>query len=305
MSLKNIKNKIRSIDKTRKVTKAMEAVSAVKMRKSQTRALEGRAYAHSALSILQRLSGSIDGIKHMLSTTRDIKRSLVVIVTSDKGLAGSLNSSVLKRIERLTSEKGLTPEDTSYICVGRKGYEYALRREYTVLESYINIDDEVSLSGLKKITETAVSEFTEGSVDVVYVVYTNFRSTFEQFAEVRTVLPLSLESVRETVAGIVPTKGAFADVSEESDAVHTYTIEPNAEEVLNELLPFLLEIEMYHTFLESKASEHSARMVAMKNASDKAKEMSDGFKLRFNKERQSLITREVSEIIGGIETLTT
>ena len=146
--------------------------------------------------------------------------------------------------------------------------------------------------------------FTKGTYDVVYVVYTNFLSTFEQHAEVRTILPLSLKSIEEVVQGITPTSGKYSIAKANNAHVYDYTIEPNAEEVLDELLPFLLEIELYHTLRESKASEHSARMVAMKNASDKAKEMSDAFKLRFNKERQSLITREVSEIIGGIETLT-
>lgn len=303
MSLKNIKNKIRSIDKTRKVTKAMEAVSAVKMRKSQGRALEGRAYAHSALSILKRLSGSVDGTKHILSTVREIKHSCVIIITSDKGLAGSLNSGVLRRADKLIQDNNLTVLNTSFICIGRKGHEYAIRRGYTVKSEYLNMSDDVPLSGLKEVAQSIVSGFTKGVYDSVYVVYTNFHSTFEQSAEVRTILPLSLESVQEVVEGITPTSGKHTAPGSNL-FVHDYTIEPTPEEVLSELLPFLLKIELYHTFLESKASEHSARMVAMKSASDKAKEMSDGFRLRFNKERQSLITREVSEIIGGIETLT-
>jgi len=303
MSLKNIKNKIRSIDKTRKVTKAMEAVSAVKMRKSQERALEGRAYAHAALSILKRLSGSIDGTKHLLSTVRDIKHSCVIIVTSDKGLAGSLNNGVLKRTDTLVRDNNLSVLNTSFICIGRKGYEYAIRRGFTIESEYLNMSDDVPLSGLREIAQAIVSKFMDGEFDSVCVVYTNFHSTFEQSAEVRTVLPLSLESVQEVVEGITPASGKHT-IPGTNLFVHDYTIEPSPEEVLSELLPFLIKIELYHTFLESKASEHSARMVAMKNASDKAKEMSDGFKLRFNKERQSLITREVSEIIGGIETLT-
>lgn len=303
MSLKHIKNKIRSIDKTRKVTKAMEAVSAVKMRKSQGRALEGRAYARSALLILKRLSGSVDLSKHPLSTPRDVKRSLVIAVTSDKGLAGSLNSGVLKRIDVLAREKRLSPENTSFICIGKKGYEYASRRGYAIAGEYLNLSDDVSPSEMTEISEKMVSGFMDGSHDAVYVVYTNFRSTFEQDAEVRTMLPLSLEALEEVVSGILPASGRYSTPDSDDAFVQSYTIEPSAEEVLRELVPFLLSIGLYHTLLESKASEHSARMVAMKNASDKAKEMSEDLNLTFNKERQALITREVSEIIGGMETL--
>ena len=305
MSLKLIKNKIRSVDKTHTVTKAMEAVSAVKMRKSQERALEGRTYARSALTILKRVSGSFDASHHPLAEMKDSGKTLVVVVTSDKGLAGSLNNAVLKRTVRLIEESGFQKDTLGFLCLGKKGYEFFTKRGHTILLNQANISDEVSSLDMKEVTAEIVRLFTKEEYDECYILYTNFKSTFEQEAVVRKILPLSVEAIAETVEGIIPEKGKFKEEKEEEVNIREYTVEPNAEEVIDELLPFLLNIEVYHALLEAKASEHSARMVAMKSASDKAEEMSKDLNLEFNKARQALITREVSEIIGGMETLTT
>lgn len=302
MSLKIIKNKIRSVDKTHKVTKAMEAVSAVKMRKSQERAIDGRAYARSALTILSSVSGSFDGRNHPLSVKREEKNICFVVVTSDKGLAGNLNNAVLKKTLETIKIHNYKKEQLKFICMGKKGYEFFSKRGYEVMQKFENISDEVSSSDMKKITDKLINDYTTEEYDKCYVVYTNFLSTFEQDAVVRRLLPLSVPAITETVEGIRSEHGKFSERSEKGvENIHEYTVEPNPEEVLNELLPFLLNIEVYHSLLESKASEHSARMVAMKNASDKARDISKDLNLEFNKERQSLITREVSEIIGGIE----
>ena len=303
MALKVIKNKIRSVNKTRKVTKAMEAVSAVKMRKSQERALDGRSYAHSALTILKRVSGSVDGTRHVLAQERPEKNICIVVVTSDKGLAGSLNNGVLKEIIAFAEEKGFSKENIGFICIGKKGYEFFSKRGYNVLNNYENIGDDVSAEDMRDVTKELVKLFMDGSYDAGYVAYTNFKSTFEQVPVLRKILPLSISAITEAVEGITPEKGKYAEEASEDMNIHEYTVEPSPEDVLDELLPFLLNIEVYHALLEAKASEHSARMVAMKNASDKAGEMSRDLNLEFNKERQALITREVSEIIGGIETM--
>lgn len=304
MSLKIIKNKIRSVDKTHKVTKAMEAVSAVKMRKSQERALDGRAYARSALTILSRVSGSFDGRNHPLSIKRDEKNICIVVVTSDKGLAGSLNSAVLKKTMKLIEEHGYKKEQLQFMCMGKKGFEFFSKRGYNVVKHFINISDTVSSDDMKEITNKLVDDYTNEVYDKCYIIYTNFISTFEQNAVTRRLLPLSVPALKETVEGIKPKGGKFAEKEKEEERnIDEYTVEPSPEEVLEELLPFLLNIEVYHTLLEAKASEHSARMVAMKNASDKASDISKELNLEFNKGRQALITREVSEIIGGIEVM--
>lgn len=304
MSLKLIKNKIRSVDKTHQVTKAMGAVSAVKMRKSQERALVARPYARGALAILQRVAGSIDAVNHPLTAERDVKKTCFLVVTSDKGLAGSLNTAVLKATVRTLEEKNISKEDAIFICIGNKGYEFFTKRGFTVHKYYDNLGDDVSIDEMKDVTGELVELFVREEIDRCDVVYTNFISTFEQEAVIRQLLPLSFDEIENVIKGIIPEKGKFAEkVEEKTSTSSVYTIEPNPEEVFTELLPYLLNIEIYHSLIEAKASEHSARMVAMKNASDKAEEMSEELTLKYNKARQSLITREVSEIIGGMEVM--
>lgn len=302
MSLKFIKSKIRATQRTGKVAKAMEAVSAVKMRKSQERALFGRPYARAALRILSHLQRRITGDAHPLMREQNIGGVCVIVITSDKGLAGNLNNAVLKAVHREIDN--LPKEDVSLICLGRKGYDHFQSRGYNVLLHHINISDEVSLSEMEAITQTATDVFLRAQVGRVLVAYQNFVSTFYQEARARQVLPLNTETLTQVVKDITPESGAYADAKEEdTESESPYTIEPNDEAVLDSVLPRLIEIMLYHAMLEHKASEHSARMVAMKNATDKAKEVTKTLKLRFNKERQAVITREVSEITGGIEAM--
>lgn len=300
MALKQIKSKIRSTQRTGKVTKAMEAVSAVKMRKSQERALAGRAYAQSALRILARISASSDGARHPYREERGSDRVLYVVITSDKGLAGSVNSAVLKLLE--SSIRATPKENLSFISFGRKATDYLTHRGHTVLKSYTNISDDVALTEMQEVIELATDAFIHKRCDEVRIVYQNFLSTFEQRPTVHRLLPLSEQSLSAIVSGINPAQGKYAEQSSES-AVPQYTVEPDVHEVLALLVPQLLEIMVFHALLESKASEHSARMVAMKNATDKAKEVTKILTIQFNKARQAAITREVSEITGGIEAM--
>ena len=282
----------------------MEAVSAVKMRKSQEKALVSRPYAKSALTILSRVSGSLEGKSHPLSLKREEKNVCMLVITADKGLAGNLNNGVLKKVHALIEKRGYKKDQVTILSVGKKATDYFTKRGYDILDSYDNIDDNVHTDDMREITNRLIRAYLKGKFDKVYIVYTNFLSTFEQQAVARRVLPLSVPALFETVEGIKPTIGKFADENGNGDKnINEYTVEPSADEVLDELLPFLINIEVYHALVEAKASEHSARMVAMKNASDKAEEMSDELNLEFNKERQTLITREVSEIIGGMEVM--
>lgn len=299
MALKQIKNKITSTKKTGKVTKAMEAVSAVKMRKSQQKAFVGRPYVRAALRILAKLSSSQDGLQHPLAQKRSGDKTLLVIVTSDKGLAGSVNTSVLKKAEEVFAN--CTACDT--ICVGRKAVEFAAREKKTVLSDYVNISDEVTLADVYDMTNIIMGAFTSGTYDKVEVLYQNFISTFEQEPTKRQVLPLDPAELHFIMQGIKPKTGKFSDNTPTSDELVSYTVEPSAEEVLDTLIPQLTQIMLYHALLESKACEHSARMVAMKNATDKSKEVAKALTLVFNKQRQAAITAEVSEITGGIEAM--
>ena len=294
MALKQIKNKIISTKKTGKVTKAMEAVSAVKMRKSQARAFESRPYVRTAMRILSRLADSHEGLAHPLAQKREPGRRLLIIVTSDKGLAGSVNRAVLKRVDHTLQAH----RETDVICIGRKASEYALRQNLKVLYEHLNVSDDISLDEVSEISALAVAHFANGTYAGVDVIYQNFLSTFEQEPVKRQVLPLDTTEIMTIMNGIKPWAGMKKTVELETTTQATYTIEPSAEVVLNTLIPQLVQVVVYHALLESKASEHSARMVAMKNATDKSKEVTKFLTLKFNKARQAAITAEVAEITG-------
>lgn len=303
MSLKDIKQKIKSVDRTRKVTKAMETVSAVKMRKSQQRALSGRPYAKAAFSVLKRLSVSLSSINHPLTSKREVKRMALIVVTSDKGLCGVMNSAVLREADRAIREAKLPKESIDVYAFGKKAAEFFERRGYELKHRAENVSDDVPLDALNEVTNLVTDSFMASRIDRADIVYTNFKSTFEQFPIMNTVLPLSLVTVESIVGGIVPEKGAYATRTVEAPPPNYYTIEPAPEAVLDSLIPKLASVLLYHALLESKASEHSARMVAMKNASDKSRDLSKSLTRTFNKVRQAMITREVSEIVGGIEAM--
>lgn len=302
MALKDIKTKIQATLRTHKVTRAMEAVSAVKMRKTQSTALGGRAYARAAVSILGRLAGTSALKGHALVTSRAVKTTALLVITSDKGLAGGLNANVLKRAAELVA--GKKRDDVMVYAYGKKGEEYFSRRGYRIERFIENRADDIDLTAVEALTTELSAGYQAGLFDEVIAVYSNFKSTFEQIPSIRKVLPLSLDALRQTVAEIVPAKGKWSDKGT-LEAPASYEIEPSADEVLSSILPRLLSVSIYHMLLEGKASEHSARMVAMKNASDKSKEVARDLTRTFNKVRQAAITREVSEIVSGREALAT
>ena len=299
--LKQIKTKIRSVEKSRQVTKAMEAVSAAKMRKAQTRALAGRAYARAASGILARVSGARELKGHMLTETRPVKNALYIVITSDKGLAGALNSAVLRTAHVDMEKLGISNENIEVVTIGRKAADYFAARGYHVERSTHNTDS-VTSDFIRELVDMAVERFASGKTDVVKIAYQNFFSTFEQKPTLRTIFPLSLQELEAVVGDIVPVRGVFAD-QKQVEHPAGYSIEPGESEVLQAILPRLASIFVYHALLEAQASEHSARMVAMKSASDKAEELTHSLTISFNKARQAAITREVSEITGGMEAM--
>lgn len=301
MALKQIKNKIRAVGKTHKVTRAMEAVSAVKMRKAQEQALGGRMYAQAALAVLSRVSASTEGRVHPFMKKRNVKGLTLLVITSDKGLAGALNTSVIKEVLSFIKKNSIEKEHVEILAVGKKGYEFFSKRGYTT--TLMDASDPVIGEDVTVIANAFVHRFAEGASDLCAIVYTNFLSSFMQKPVSRIVLPLSFEALEDVVKGIAPVRGKYAERKIESRAVPTYTIEPSPEDVLEILIPKLVGVLVFHALLEGRASEHSARRVAMKNASDKARDLTKELTLVFNKARQAVITREVSEIIGGIEAL--
>lgn len=300
--LKLIKSKIKSVQKTQKVTKAMEAVSAAKMRKAQLRAISGRAYARAAVAILSRISGLRELANHSLMQKREVKKALYIVITSDKGLAGALNSAVLKATSADVKASGLPKEALSIIAVGRKANDFFSTRGFEVDAFHPNTD-QISSILINEIVSEAALRFESETVDEVKIAYQNFHSTFEQLPILRVIFPLSLTELKKVVADILPAKGAFSHAQNGVIVPKTYVVEPAQSKVLNVILPKLAGIFVYHALIESQASEHSARMVAMKSASDKAEEMRHALTLGFNKARQAAITREVSEITGGMEAM--
>jgi F-type H+-transporting ATPase subunit gamma len=304
MSLKSVKAKIKSIDKTRQVTKAMEAVSAVKMRKAQTYAISLRGYARSAFHILRGVSGSLDALQHPLLAVREEKRIGLIVISPDKGLAGSLVGNIWKQVTRFLMDKKLKVEDVKIFSVGRKANEYFGKRGFTLVSSYDKWGDIAQMEGIEPLAKSAEDAFVSGDLDAVYMIYTQFHSTLVQEVVIRKLFPITFTSVSETITGIVPEKGRFKELREEENVpLANYTFEPSPASVLDAILPLLIRIQFFHAVLESNASEHSARMLAMKNASDNAKDLSRSLKLFYNRVRQAAITREVSEIVGGMESM--
>ena len=301
-ALKQIKNKIRSVEKTGKVTKAMEAVSAAKMRKTQERAVAGRTYARAAAEILARVSGSAELKNHPLTTVRPVTMALYIVITADRGLAGALNSGVLRAALADMEKTGtLKNGGVRVFAVGRKAGDFFSVRGIPV-DAYYPNTDEVASPVVRELVRRASEYFSRGEVDVVKVVFQNFISTFEQRPSLRTIFPLSLTELTKVVGGILPVRGLYA-APQPIEAPQSYEVEPTERRVLLAILPRLAGVFVYHALLESHASEHSARMVAMKSASDKAIELADELRLDFNKAKQTAITREVSEITSGMETL--
>lgn len=299
MALKDIKAKIGATKRMNTVTRAMEAVSAVKMRKTQAAAFAGRPYARAALAILARLSGSGDVQNHPLTSKREVKRTALLVLTSDKGLAGSLNSGVLKAAAEAAA--GMDKGSVTVFAYGKKGMEFFSRRGYEVAKFYENKRDDVPLSVMEELARDLSAGFLAGEYDEVIATYSNFKSTFEQVPTRRTLLPLSLDAIGQLVADIRPSKGKWSEEVALA-APAAYEVE-SSDDIAGALVPRLVAVSLYHMLLESKASEHSARMVAMKGASDKSKEVARDLTRVYNKIRQASITREVSEIVGGREAL--
>ena len=291
-----IKRKIQSTNSTSQITKAMEMVSASKMKKSQEAALMARPYTKAALHILENVSESVGSEKHVLLKKRKVENLCLFVVTSDKGLCGGLNSSVLRSAEKTISEN--KDKHISIVTVGRKAESYFKRRNNNVIAVFNKIGDSVELRETLPIAKLLMDDFTDKKFDAVIAIYTNFVSTLRQCTEVKNILPVTKKSVEKTVEEI----GDMTTIEDEDKNGNNteYKFEPSPEKVLRNLLPSLIEIQIYHIILESNASEHSARMVAMKNATDSAVEMLEELNLTYNYIRQQKITQEMSEITAGV-----
>lgn len=297
-STQQIRRQIQSTKNTSQITKAMEMVAASKMKKSQQAALLARPYAKAALHILENVSESIEPRKHILLERREVKNICLFVVTSDKGLCGGLNSSVIKKASKIIKENESKGKKVSVVAIGKKAENYFRKTKNDVIAVFNGIGDSVELKETLPISKLLIDDFRDKKFDKVMAIYTNFVSTLKQETRTKTILPISRRSLEETIEEIEDL--APKDNKNGNGDNIEYKFEPSSNEVLCKLLPNLIEIQSFHIILESNASEHSSRMVAMKTATDSAKDMLEDLNLLYNYIRQQKITQEISEISAGV-----
>src|SRR6266404_3063118 len=275
----DIRRRIKSIRNTAQITKAMQMVAASKMRKAQQHALAGRPYAGLMNKVLVSLQKRTDPRFHPLLHVRELKKELVLIISTDKGLAGALNTNLFREAANFDSAK------TVYAVTGKKARQFIARTKRELVADF-ELKDAPSFVETKPISKFCMEKFLNREVDKVSVLYTHFINTINQRAVVQTLLPIS---------GFDLPKGEPSEGAKE-DVMIGYVFEPNAETVLDVMLPYYLQYQVFQMILDARASEHSARMVAMKNATDNANEFIKDLTLEYNKMRQASITTELLEI---------
>jgi F-type H+-transporting ATPase subunit gamma len=284
-SLKSIKKRIVSVKNTRQITKAMKMVSAAKLRRAQENVVAARPYAKKLGEVLQALSANLEGDLHPLLEKREAKKLLLIVLTSDRGLCGGFNTNLCKAADRYIKEKSDSYEQISVMTVGRKGYEF-LKSRYTVYKNFSNVLAKPSYQTAAMLAQEVIDGFVAGEYDQVELLYNSFRTVMTQDITFQQMLPVEPE-----------VKGA----TEETPVEFIY--EPSVGELLAEILPKNIEVQIFKAMLETVAGEHGARMTAMDSASKNANEMIGKLTLQYNRARQAAITTELMEIISGSESI--
>ena len=289
-NLKEVRNRIQSVNSTQQITKAMKMVAAAKLRRAQDNIIRMRPYAQRLNTILANLTRTADAdVVSDYGVAREVRKVLVIAVTSDRGLAGAFNSNVFKGVNALLAERyaNLPAGSISYLAIGKKAHDYYTRKASTV-GNFTHVFAKLSFETVREAAEVAMDGFRAGTYDEVVMVYNEFKNVATQVIRVEQLLPLVPAALP---AAATPT----ANVD--------YLFEPNKEEIVRTLIPQSLKIQLYKAVLESNASEHGARMTAMDKATDNAGEMLKALKLTYNRTRQAAITTEILEIVGGAEAL--
>ena len=297
-SAREVRNRIKSVKNIGQITRALEAVSASRVRKAQARVLASRAFAEKAWEILLNVQAAASGgasLHPLLTEREEIKNIMIVLITSDRGLAGAFNTNIIRVVQRFASRMDAPVQ---FVTIGRKGRDALLRAGENVVADFADIGDDLTIADLSPISRIAIDAFLNGEVDDVFIGYTDFINTLTQKPTVLGWLPLVPHTIEDQVAAEF-----VKDIPSISEGSANYEYEPSAEAILAEIVPRFTELQLYQAFLESKASEHSARMVAMRNASDNASELVDDLTLIYNKARQAAITNEILDIVGGAEAL--
>lgn len=298
---KEIKARIKSVTNTKKITRAMELISTVKMKKAQEWVIGSRPFALAALRIFANVSESLGDIPSIGGHPQKTKRELLVVISSNKGLCGGYNVNTFKKVAQYRKDH---PELTlDYITIGKKAREFILRTGGNLVADFSDtMKDSIEIRDVKPVSAMLRELFSKQAheklgYDSVKIVHSYYISAINQKAIIKQFLPLSRADIVEFLSDVV---GQDTSTLVESQK---YTIEPNTETIVNEVIPMILSMLLYEILLESKASEHSSRMVAMKNAKDSATKKVSALTLSYNKARQASITKEVSEIVSGVESM--
>jgi F-type H+-transporting ATPase subunit gamma len=280
-SLRDVRRRIRSVENTQKITRAMQVVSATKLRRAQQAVQGTRPYAEKMLEVLQTTAEMAKEYRHPYLQPREGERVAVIVITTDKGLCGALNANTLRAVNRHITQE--LDGRASYIAIGRKGRDFLARYGRRLVAEVSHLSDRPGEAAVLPAVRAARDEFDQGRVDRVLLAYARWVSTLRQTPVIRTLIPVEIPQAEESRPGV------------------DYIYEPTPEQVLNELLPRYIETQVYQALLENQASEHSARMIAMQNATNAAGDLIKSLTLTANKVRQETITTELMEIVSGAE----
>ncbi len=283
-TLKSIKKRIGSVKNTRQITKAMKMVSAAKLRRAQDNVVAARPYAKKLTEVLERLAGNVEEECSPLLRQRDSEKALLIVVTSDRGLCGGFNANICKAADRFIREKRSEIASLSVMTIGRKGHDF-LKNRHTIWKNYTGIQSNLNYQTAALLAQEVIEAFVAEEFDEVYLLFNAFRSVMSQDITLDKLLPIA----------------PAAEAEEEAPALYIY--EPSKAELLAELLPKHIEVQLFRALLESVAAEHGARMTAMDSASKNASEMIGKLTLQYNRARQAAITKELMEIISGAESI--
>ncbi|MFZ2154226.1 MAG: ATP synthase F1 subunit gamma [Candidatus Moraniibacteriota bacterium] len=309
---KEIRSRIKSINNTGKITRAMEMVSAAKMRKSTENVLKIREYAHSAWSVLTNLARSFEDYNHGMLEVRPVKNVLIVVVTSNRGLCGSFNSQIMKKVKeeianptnlkvnrigekKIESEVADKDLKIDFVTVGKKGEGLVKKLGREIIAAFPELTYLPKIEQVRPLSKIVIDEYLNKKYDKVVIAYTDYVSVITQQPKVRQLLPISKIDLEKQIAEMDNLAKEFGLEKPKSE----YKVEPTPDEVLTHIFPRLIEMQLYHAILESNASKESARMMAMRSATDAANDMSKGLNLAYNKIRQMKITQEIAEISAG------
>jgi len=295
-SLRDIRARIRSVQNTRKITKAYQVVAATKLRRAQQAVQMARPYADKMLEVLATTSELATEYQHPFLQRRDGERAVVILVTTDKGLCGAINVNAIRAANRHLLDNHLKGR---WVTIGKKGRDFLARFGRDIIADASELGDNPAFAAILPAITVALQEYEKGEADTVLLVYEKWISTLRQEPTVRTLLPIEIPEQATDGRDVTPDRQGAANPTTNAD----YIYEPSAEEVLDALLPRYVETQVFQAVLENKASEWSARMIAMQNATDAAGELIDSLTLFMNKVRQAMITTELMEIVSGAEAL--